>query len=284
MKNLKLPERYNYAEAYLTFRCNLDCDYCINKFGKLKDRDELTAKEWINSLNRIDFGQIPLTLGGGEPTLHKEFYKIINNLEHKVDLLTNLQFDIQEFIKKVDRNNFTESSIYHYHPIRISYHAERMNREKIINDALQLMNSGFNIGIFGIRHPYTINENMAMSFSCTKMRIPFYEKDFLGEVDGRIYGYYKYPKGLNPEFNDHGQLKEVKCRTRELLIAPNGDIHRCHRDLYKSENPIENIQGVRTLEDNFRPCSNYGECNPCDLKLKTNKYLRNIECQIEIKE
>ena len=32
---MKLPKEINYAEAYLTLRCNLDCDYCIN------DNDEI---------------------------------------------------------------------------------------------------------------------------------------------------------------------------------------------------------------------------------------------------
>jgi len=273
---MKLPERYNYAEAYLTFRCNLSCGYCINKIQGLTRREELSADEWIENLNNIDFGDTPLTLGGGEPTRHKEFYKIVSGLNHNLDLLTNLQFNVNEFIKNVDQNKFTKSN-NHYHSIRASYHASQMNREKTIENAVKLIDAGFNIGIFGVRHPYVLNENMEMAFLCSKNKIPFYEKDFLGEVDGRIYGFYKYPEGLD------GKKKDVKCRTREFLIAPDGNIHRCHRDLYAGENPVGNIKTIDHIKDIFRKCSVFGECNPCDLKLKTNKYLKGIECQVEIK-
>ncbi len=96
---MKLPKKYDYAEAYLTFRCNLSCDYCINKAGGLKKREELSASEWIKGLNKIDFGETSLTIGGGEPTMHEDFYKIVNGLkglnglnglkEVKIELLTN---------------------------------------------------------------------------------------------------------------------------------------------------------------------------------------------------
>ena len=275
---MKLPERYNYAEAYLTFRCNLNCNYCINRIGGLKNRKELSALEWATALNRIDFNKIPLTLGGGEPTKHNEFFDLMDRLNMPIDLLTNLQFDIDEFIKRIDPNKFSKGEKEYYHPIRVSYHAGYMDRDKTIRDVKRLREAGFNAAIFGIRHPYTINENMSMAFFCAHRwnGVPFYEKDFLGEVDGRMYGFYKYPEGLD------GIKKDVMCRTRELLIAPNGNIHRCHRDLYLNENWIGNIKDLQ-IDDNFRHCSNYGECNPCDLKLKTNRYLKGVECQIEIK-
>ncbi len=274
MKNL--PERYNYSEAYLTFRCNQGCSYCINKNGDFKPRKELSASQWVQSLNGIKF-HTPLTLGGGEPTMHKEFFDIVEGLETKIDLLTNLSFDVEKFIKRVDPDKFTKSETEFYHPIRISYHAESMDRNDLIKKAKRLQNAGFNLGIFGVRHPYTINDNMAMAFQCAKNSIPFYEKDFLGKVDGRIYGFYKYP-------GTEGGRKEVECRTRELLMAPDGDVFRCHRDLYGGYNPIGNITDPNfKIEDKFRSCYEFGQCNPCDLKLKTNKYLKGVECQVEIK-
>ena len=103
---MKLPKKYDYAEAYLTFECNLSCGYCINKSGGLEKRKELTAEEWTKGLNKINFGEMALTLGGGEPTKHPEFFKILNGLRRdtKVDLLTNLSFDVDEFIEKLAVN------------------------------------------------------------------------------------------------------------------------------------------------------------------------------------
>lgn len=281
MQNTKIPENYNYAEAYLTFRCNFKCPYCINKAGEFVPRKEMSGEEWVEALNKIDFGNISLTLGGGEPTLHKDFFQIVNNLkpEIKIDLLTNLNFDVDEFINNVSPERFTQSDILYYHPIRVSYHATQSNRIELISKAKLLQNAGFNLGIFGLNHPHLINENMAMTHLAMKNGVALYQKDFLGEVDGKTFGYYKYPKGLDRV------AKSAMCKTRELLIAPDGNVYRCHRDLYTDNNPIGNIKDNDfEIQDTFRPCSKYGECNPCDLKAKTNKFLRGIDCQVEIYE
>ena len=33
----KLPKEFNYAEEYITFRCNFDCSYGINKRNGLRE-------------------------------------------------------------------------------------------------------------------------------------------------------------------------------------------------------------------------------------------------------
>jgi MoaA/NifB/PqqE/SkfB family radical SAM enzyme len=279
---IKIPERFNYAEAYLTLRCNFMCDYCINDAnGKIKRTgEELTAQQWIDALNKIDFGNTSLTLGGGEPTMHKEFFEILKGIkpELKMDLLTNLSFDVGEFMNKTTPERFTTPAKPFYHPIRVSYHVGKTNEKETIKKSRSLINGGFSVGIFGLAHPYNINENMAMAWECNKEGVPFYTKDFLGMVDGKMYGYFKYPEGLD------GKDKQAECRTRELLIAPNGDVYRCHSDLYQTTNSVSNItQPGFTIEDKFRPCNKYGQCIPCDVKLKTNRFLKGIECQVEIK-
>jgi len=65
----------------------------------------------------------------------------------------------------------------------------------------------------------------------------------------------------------------VRCRTTELLIDPGGDVFRCHRDLYSGETPIGNILDPEFyIDEGFRECDSYGFCNPCDVKLKTNRF------------
>ena len=254
---IKVPKRYNYIEAYLTLRCNLNCNYCINKdSGVEMNRKELTGEEWIEVFNRLQTS-LPITLGGGEPTLHKDFFKIVNKTKHKFDLLTNLQFDINKFIRNVNPNRFFTSPIPFYHPIR---------------------DRGFNIGLFGVTDPHFINDHMEMTFLSQKKGIFFYTKDFLGKFYGQTFGYFKYPKGVD------GIPKQARCRTNELLIAPDGLVYRCHFDLYHNKNPIGNIKDKDfEINDIFRPCSNYGNCNPCDVKAKTNRFLKDIDCQVEIK-
>lgn len=281
MEKVKLPAETNYAEAYLTLQCQLNCAYCINELdGGSVDRTELTGEQWTDALNRIDFGKVPLTLGGGEPTLHPDFFDIVNGLnrETKVDLLTHLRLDADRFIRNVSPEKFSTSEIPFYHPIRVSFHPSQTDRQGTIVRARKLIDAGFNLGIFGIMHPESINDNMAMAFECNKADIPFYTKDFLGQYDGKVHGYFKYPQGVD------GSARTVECRTKELLIGPNGDVYKCHRDLYKGEFAVGNI-----LDEGFAPkyqfrhCGVYGQCNPCDVKAKTNRHLNGVDCQVEIR-
>ena len=282
MKSVNLPERYNYIEAYLTLRCNLGCSYCINeRSGKaIRKRDELSAKQWADGLNRINFGDNPLTIGGGEPTLHREFYELLERLrpDIHIDLLSNLEFDIDEFIKKTSPARFNRCKLPAYKAIRVSYHAERMDAAALLAKVVKLQGAGFNIGIFGLNHPSNIEQNMRMAELACDNRVFFFVKDFLGMLNGRLFGHFKYPEALD------GVPKPAECRTQEILIGPGGGIYRCHRDLYVSEGPIGKITDpALEVHDAFRPCTNYGHCNPCDVKLKTNRFLEMGSCAVEIK-
>ncbi len=60
----------------LTYRCNLNCEYCYN------DREHVTealdTEEWIGILGQIaDLGVLHLALSGGEPLMHPGFDRIL---------------------------------------------------------------------------------------------------------------------------------------------------------------------------------------------------------------
>ena len=90
-----VPREYDYVGIYLTDKCHLSCPYCINKhhnapFGK-NGIGYLTPKEWIHGLNLMKLPKgIPLTLQGGEPFLYKGIWEILDNVTHKMDILTAL--------------------------------------------------------------------------------------------------------------------------------------------------------------------------------------------------
>ena len=52
-KQTALPPDLTYLAAFLTFRCNFRCSFCINHYKTLAKRRELTADEWIEGLNRL---------------------------------------------------------------------------------------------------------------------------------------------------------------------------------------------------------------------------------------
>lgn len=276
MKKIKIPETYTYITAFLTMRCNLGCSFCLNAFDKNFDRkgfSEIDGEEWVKGLNRIESRpEVPITFSGGEPFLHKDFIYIINNIkkELNIDILTNLYWGekgIDRFISGVNSERIKRNSPYA--SIRISYHPEQMDAETLVKNVKKLQNSGFSIGIWGVLYPSpeqlsAINQ---MQFRCKDVGIDFRLKEFTGEYKGELYGNYsKYPNSI---YQDN--TKKSLCKTSELIIGPNGDVYRCHHDLYAEINPMGNlIDSKFQIESIYRPCNNYGQCHPCDVKLKTS--------------
>jgi len=284
---IKLPEGYNYIEIYFTLRCNLNCRYCINEDGGVKRiREELKPEEWATYLNQIDYNGLPLTIGGGEPTIRKdEFYKLIDGLrpDINIDLLTNLTFNVNEFLEKVDPLKFNRRTNDAYKSIRVSYHPASMDPYKLVEKAEILQDNGFPVGIFGINHPENVDKNVLMSEISRKKSIYFFIKDFLGVYNNHMFGYYKYPEAIN------GARQTCKCKTSEVLIGPEGNIYKCHYDLYRSVDPIANICEIGKptyfdIDCKYRLCNNYGMCNPCDIKIKTNRFLQMGRCNVDIKD
>jgi MoaA/NifB/PqqE/SkfB family radical SAM enzyme len=275
---LKLPDRYNYAEAFLTFRCDFGCSYCINKAGALQPREEMSAEQWANAINSIEWG-IPLTLGGGEPTLHKEFYELLDLIKPEVDLelLTSLSFNVNEFVLKTNPDRFTKGRGA-YKSIRVSYHPTQHDPEDLVKKAKVLQNRGYKIGIFGLNYPDNCEANIEMAEIARKEGIYFFIKDFLGEYDDKLFGHYKYPDAIDRLH------RTVSCESSELLIAPDGKIHRCHRFLYANDGPMGTLDKLEEIDATGKRCAHYGSCNPCDVKLKTNRFLQMGNCSVTVKD
>ena len=269
MKVIPIPYTYNYIGIFLTFACNLNCSYCINNFEhNLKRRKIVSGKEWVKHLNRIGFTpDLPITLQGGEPSIHPDFIYVINNIkpELNIDILTNLQFDIDEFIKKVDPKRLKRDAPYA--SIRVSYHPETMDLDDTITGALKMSKAGFRIGIWGVIHPIYEEYIRGAQKKCRDCGIDFRTKEFLGEYNSKLYGTYKYAGACEMKFK-----KKVLCKTTELLVDSEGSIFRCHHDIYKGMNSIGSLLDPNfQIKDIYRECDYYGFCNPCDVKIKTDR-------------
>jgi len=288
-KKVTIPDNYKYISAFLTMRCNINCSYCLNKFDKdfnLHKFSEVSGEKWLEGLNKIDSqNKVPITFSGGEPFMHKDFVHIINNLnpDLNIDILTNLypnskvhQARLDSFLDNVDPKTTKRDS--KYPSIRVSYHPEQMEADKLVGSVKKFLDRGFDVGIYSVKYPGSeqLEAITQMQFRCLDAGIIFRTKDFTGKFEGIddnqnpfsiTYGNYsKYPGSVFQE-----STKSCSCRTSELLMGPNCNVYKCHRDLYAEEFPIGNL-----LDDNFqakyrfRPCSKYGQCHPCDVKLTTN--------------
>jgi hypothetical protein len=279
---ITLPENYNYIGVFLTLQCNLRCSYCINHFGDLTvDRRLLSGREWVQGLNRIvALHGLPITLQGGEPTLHPDFHAIINGVRPDLnfDLLTNLETDLDLFIRQIHPGRMLRDAPYA--SIRVSYHPELMAIEALADKVRRLLDAGYSIGIWGLLHPLWKADILRAQDYCRELGIDFRTKEFLGEFQGVMYGEYTYPEAV-----DRQERRNVECRTSELLIGPCGDLFRCHADLYEGRASIGHIlDPAFVMDPGFRACSSFGFCNPCDVKLKTNRFQTHGHTSVEIRE
>lgn len=280
-----LPEDYNYIAAFLTFRCQLRCPYCINRINELKKCAEIDGKTWVKIINRIDTLDIPITIGGGEPTLHKDFYYIVNNLREDIhiDLLTNLQFDINVFMQHIHPERLRRNSPYA--SIRVSYHPITVNYDELKVKTMRMLDKGYYIGIWAVNHPTYEAQIQEVKEDAVKSGIDFRVKPFLGFHNDRLYGEYVYSDAIcKLHEKEELEQKEVLCRTTELLMAPDGTVYNCHHDLYTGCNPIGNIANddLYTIGE-YRRCTKYGYCNPCDIKIKFNRFQEWGHCSVDIK-
>lgn len=281
MNKIVVPDRYNYIGVFLTFGCDLHCSYCINRDKGARPRyKSLTAEQWIQGLNRIvTRDDLPITLQGGEPTVHNGFYDVVDKIDNKIniDILTNAQFDFDTFTHRVVADRLKRIS--KYASIRVSWHPEQMSLDDTMLRVLALQALGYSVGVWIVDHPaysyYTKHGADKMQKAGIDVRI----KEFLGMYNDKMYGTYKYPGAVD------GTRRKCMCRPSEMLIAPDGGIHRCHSDLYNNREAYANILDDNVeLLDIYKYCSNYGLCNGCDIKLKTNRYQEYGHCSVDISE
>jgi len=254
------------------------CTYCINRFDRLVKTEELGATGWIDGLARIqNRADLPLTLQGGEPTIHPQFYTIVDGLYRKgigLDLVTNGMFNLDEFVSRVDPYVFKRRA--KYASIRFSLH-KKTNQAEMVSKVHTLQKMGYKVGIWGFDNIMFMNTNRSMIRMCKERGIDFRTKRFLST--GWEKNTYKYQNACT-------KLRKltVKCKPSELLINPSGFIFRCHHDLYNDINPMGHILNDKVkLIRGFRRCEEYGVCNPCDVKVKFNRFQEWGHCSVEIK-
>lgn len=229
----------------------------------------MSSKDWVTALNRIEArDDLPITLQGGEPTVHPHFYQIINGVNKPMDLLTNCQFDVDKFIENVPTNKFKRNAPYA--SIRVSYHPEQMELDDTVKRVSRLLKAGYQVGVWSVLVPEWqkhIMEEAKPAF--TAAGIDYRVKEMLdgGSQYGSQCGTYKYPDAVGSKIR-----RSCVCRTSELLVAPDGSIHRCHSDVYNLRKGIGHaLDPEFQLDRKFRECQVFGDCVACDIKIKTNR-------------
>ena len=282
LKTIVLPDNFNYIAAFLSFACTLRCHYCINhQGGDLVKKRWMSGEDWIRGLNRIvPRSDLPITLQGGEPTVHKHFYDIIGGIDprHPIDVLTNLEIDPDEFMRRIPPERIKRPSPYA--SIRVSYHKGQQDFLLLFKKVRYLLDHGYSVGVWVVDHPEYRDHTMMVRKMAIDMGIDFRLKEFLGPYQGRDYGTMRYPEAVNAQ-----QLRHCDCRTTEFFIDPAGSIFRCHSDLYANRFPIGHILDpeLPKLLGQWVACPVFGKCNACDIKVKFNRFQEHGHSSVEIR-
>jgi len=278
MRMVEIPGDLTYIGVFLTFRCGYNCSYCITRHGELRPRKEMTTVQWIEGLNRLSVpreSMVPVTLQGGEPSVRPGFIELVNGLSDRlyIDILTNLDFDVDNFMDRVRPERLCRD--VPYASIRVSYHPES-DVDELLGKVFRMQSRGYSIGVFGVEHPDV--DLVRIREMSERMGIDFRTKEFLGLHEGKLYGTYKYADAID------GEARTVECRMTQILVAPDGSLHRCHRDLYAGENSLGHLldEDLR-IDFKFQKCNNYGQCNPCNGKVKNDRFQRFGTCSMEVK-
>jgi len=239
-------------------------------------RNCLTPAEWAQALNRIPYRQdLPITLQGGEPMLYwksKGLGMILSETPHYFDLLTNFALKPEVFARSLNGQQHKLQRDAPYPSIRVSYHAEEMNRAwqgngftELVNRCEALRDYGFcvspgkaesDVGIYMVAHPQ--NRVTADMESTYAGRVPFETKEFMGIHEGKLHGHYLYPfstdlvsSGIYPS------TLHCECRTTELLLDPLGFVWGCHFYLYQSwiaGGPVREFEELEAKDFRYSEC------------------------------
>ena len=277
MNTIIIPVDYDYVGVYLTNECFLRCPYCItshhgSNFIGRKSVNSLSPKEWIRALNRLVLPKnVPITLQGGEPFLYKGIWDILDNITHKVDIMTALPpfLGKKSFLKLKSLDwNKRESP---YPTIRVSFHKGQNDFKELVERIAEL-DDFLNIGLYYLSHSAISEAEIAAMKDYAKEKdVEFRSKEFLGIHDGKMYGIIKYPGSVDGKI----QGITVHCKNTVVPVAPDGEIYLCHSDLYfnRRDRSLGNIlDNTFAFPNGHLPCLNFGLCSECDVKVKTNHY------------
>jgi radical SAM protein with 4Fe4S-binding SPASM domain len=92
-KDITFPQEKTWPlHLYITNECNLRCRTCYKDAGLLKP-NELSTQEIIKLIDDFSVqGKSSVVVSGGEPLIHKDFFKIINYIKekgHNINVVSN---------------------------------------------------------------------------------------------------------------------------------------------------------------------------------------------------
>lgn len=245
MQLLNIKPNHNFdriVRCYLTLDCNLNCWFCsalVPKISSERKKQYIPAKIWAEAINKK--GRYTI-LAGGEPFLYPEFESLTGMLEdkYKVEIYTNLSYDVDKFVKLASRR----------YRFLISLHPGTKDYERWFERVKKLLDNGHSVrfhivkvGNWLERRDFILSKGIFKTSCC----------------DNQM----NYPKSKGEEFNK--LHPKVDCDCSIYLYGPDGYRYPCVHHLGMGVNKYEHISEIEsgdTLE--IKDCPYLGLCAPCD--------------------
>ncbi len=176
-KNIK-PDQRRIEEGFLrsplevgievTSRCQLRCVHCYGSFDYKPVENELTNTETFNLIDQLDdLGTFAIFVGGGEPTIHPDFFDICRYILSK-DMNVVVSTNGISIDEKVARS-FRALGSY----VGVQVSLEGPNEK--VNDSMRGRNS-FNAAVRGLKHLQQAGLNPTIGTTITNLNYRFVEE------------------------------------------------------------------------------------------------------------
>jgi len=264
-------------DIQITGKCNLECAHCYLGEKEPKDISFEILKKVFDSAKELGIFHIILT--GGEPTIHKNFKKIINYLNEnrfRITLVTNGTL--------LDKNlNLLREKVYEI-VISLDGFKEDYERirgysfEKIVKNIHLVKDAGINFKINAILHQNLIkyykkfSEFIKKEFGCPLTFLPVVCSGFAKE-NLWVIGDYKKIGKIMKEAGCYQDKTNCRFYYKHLAIDYKGFIYPCQffREIeaYKLGNIFEeNLGEVIKKIDKLKliPKTNGSACKECKTK------------------
>lgn len=232
------------VRAYLTLRCNLNCEFCVNNHvdgGKnLTNYSLLKASEWIRIFNTLGRDVV---ITGGEPFLYKELRDVVQRVNQNLEITiySNLTVPIKGDALWLKRKGL---SIYgSYHPLYSDNNAFLENIKR-----LKELKVKFSI------HAIDVMGKEKLEQLCKENLGDEIPDITIDEDQREIY-----------DCASKASRKKVRCNRKMILIAPDGNRYQCVSRMARRVEPFENLVNESfTKASRTVICNDYGYCAPCD--------------------
>jgi len=191
------------------YACNYKCTYCFLAFEPETASIEaayLRPEQWIGIWTDIykRYGPSHVLVTGGEPFTYPGFMDLVSAISgmHTLSFSTNLSWDVDEFIKKVDKERVE---------IESSFHPEFVSIEEFMRKVNLLRDADYFVGVTVVAYPPFLDKIKGYKEIFKKEKIGLNMYPYRGPYESRTY-----PEAYSE--SERGALKDLGL---EIGIKPN---------------------------------------------------------------